>query len=171
MGRIHDRRSCTHINRHAERFQDLLAAGALLDCGLGVEGDAVVAAHGDADRERDREELDDLDELAEELKEADEDIAPAPKSRGEVKEGRSAREALPAERGRLRFEIQPADAAVYLDDEYIGTGRELAGLRRGVPADAGKHTVSVVRPGFVTKTIEVEAKPGAAIDVVVELEK
>ena len=128
-------------------------------------------ARADADRERDREELDDLDELAEELKEADEDIAPAPKSRGEVKEGRSAREALPAERGRLRFEIQPADAAVYLDDEYIGTGRELAGLRRGVPADAGKHTVSVVRPGFVTKTIEVEAKPGAAIDVVVELEK
>ena len=128
-------------------------------------------ARADADRERDREELDDLDELAEELKEADEDIAPAPKSRGEVKEGRSAREALPAERGRLRFEIQPADAAVYLDDEYIGTGRELAGLRRGVPADAGKHTVAVARPGFVTKTIEVGANPGAAIGVVVELEK
>ncbi len=134
-------------------------------------------ARADSGRERDREELDDLEELeeleelADEMEDADEDVAPAPKARGEVKEGRSAREALPAERGRLRFEIEPADAAVYLDDEYVGTGEELAGLRRGVPVDAGKHTVSVVRPGFVTKTIEVEAKPGAAIDVVVELEK
>lgn len=131
-------------------------------------------ARAEADRERDREELEDLEELeelAEELEEVDEDIAPAPKARGAAKEERSAREALPAERGRLRFEIEPADAAVYLDDDYVGTGEELAGLRRGVPVDAGKHTVSVVRPGFVTKTIEVEAKPGAAIDVVVELEK
>jgi len=88
-----------------------------------------------------------------------------------VKEGRSGREALPAERSRLRFEIEPSDAAVYLDDDYVGTGKELAGLSRGVPVDAGKHTVSVVRPGFVTKTIEVEVKPGVAIDVVVELEK
>ena len=131
-------------------------------------------AEAGRERDRDREELEDLEELeelAEELEEADEDIAPAPKARGDVKEGRSAREALPAERGRLRFEIEPADAAVYLDDDYVGTGEELAGLRRGVPVDAGTHTVSVVRPGFVTKTIEVEAKPGAAIDVVVELEK
>ena len=131
-------------------------------------------ARAEAGRERDREELDELEELeelAEELDEADEDVLPAPKARSEAKEGRSTREALPAERGRLRFEIEPSDAAVYLDDEYIGTGEELAGLRRGIPADAGTHTVSVVRPGFVTKTIEVDAKPGAAIDVVVELEK
>ncbi|MBP7677606.1 MAG: PEGA domain-containing protein [Thermoanaerobaculia bacterium] len=131
-------------------------------------------AEAGRERDRDREELDDLEELeelADELEESDEDVTPAPKARGDVKEGRFDREALPAERGRLRFEIEPADAAVYLDDDYVGTGEELAGLRRGVPVDAGKHTVSVVRPGFVTKTIEVEAKPGAAIDVVVELEK
>lgn len=128
-------------------------------------------ARAEADRERDIEELEELEELAVELEEADEDIAPAPKARGEEKEGRSARQALPAERSRLRFEIEPSDAAVYLDDDYVGTGKELAGLSRGVPVDAGKHSVSVVRPGFVTKSIEVEVKPGVAIDVVVELEK
>ncbi len=124
-----------------------------------------------AEAGRSREDLYDLDELEELAEEADEDVRPAPKARGDAREGRFDREALPAERGRLRFEIEPADAAVYLDDDYVGTGEELAGLRRGVPVAAGKHTVSVVRPGFVTKTIEVEAKPGAAIDVVVELEK
>ncbi|MHB8798011.1 MAG: PEGA domain-containing protein [Thermoanaerobaculia bacterium] len=137
--------------------------------------DARVEAGRDRDRDRDEieelEELERLEELADELEEADEDVLPAPKARADEKEGRSFREALPAERGRLRFEIEPADAAVYLDDDYVGTGEELAGLRRGVPVAAGKHTVSVVRPGFVTKTIEVEAKQGAAIDVVVELEK
>jgi len=77
----------------------------------------------------------------------------------------------PAERGRFRFEVEPDDAAVYLDDRYIGTGEELAGLRRGFPVVPGKHTITVVRPGWGSRTIEVEAKPGTAIDVVIELEK
>jgi hypothetical protein len=77
----------------------------------------------------------------------------------------------PADRGRFRFEVRPDDAAVYLDDKYIGTGEELAGLRRGFPVRPGKHVITVVRPGWGTRTIEVEAKPATAIDVVVELEK
>ena len=80
-------------------------------------------------------------------------------------------EIAPAERGRLRFEVEPDDAAVYLDDRYVGTAEELADLRRGLAVKPGKHTVTVVRPGYATKTIDVESKPGAAIDVVIELEK
>jgi hypothetical protein len=77
----------------------------------------------------------------------------------------------PPQRGRIRFDVEPEDAAVYLDDRYVGTGEELAGLRRGLPVKPGRHTVVVIRPGFATRTVEVEAKPGSAVDVVVELER
>jgi hypothetical protein len=77
----------------------------------------------------------------------------------------------PAAQGRLRFEIEPDDAAVYVDDRYVGTAEELAGLSRGLRVQPGRHTVTVVRPGYETKTVDVESKPGAAIDVVIELER
>jgi hypothetical protein len=77
----------------------------------------------------------------------------------------------PASQGRLRFEIEPDDAAVYVDDRYVGTAEELGDLGRGLRVKPGKHVVTVVRPGYGTKTVNVEAKPGAAIDVVIELEK
>jgi hypothetical protein len=77
----------------------------------------------------------------------------------------------PASQGRLRFEIEPDDAAVYVDDRYVGTAEELGGLSRGLRVKPGKHVVTVVRPGYGTKTVDVELKPGAAIDVVIELEK
>lgn len=80
-------------------------------------------------------------------------------------------DAAPAAQGRLRFEIEPDDAAVYLDDRYVGTAEELAGLTRGLRVAPGRHTVTVVRPGYGTKTVEVESQPGKAIDVVVELER
>jgi hypothetical protein len=77
----------------------------------------------------------------------------------------------PADQGRLRFEIEPDDAAVYLDDRYVGTAEELGGLSRGLRVTPGRHTVTVVRPGYATKTVDVESSPGKAIDVVIELEK
>jgi hypothetical protein len=85
--------------------------------------------------------------------------------------GPSEGDAAPASQGRFRFEVEPDDAAVYLDDRYVGTAEELGGLSRGLRVAPGRHTVTVVRPGYGTKTVEVEAKPGAAIDVVIELEK
>jgi len=77
----------------------------------------------------------------------------------------------PAAQVRLRFEVEPDDAAVYVDDRYVGTAEELGDLSRGLRLKPGKHVVTVVRPGYGTKTVTVEAKPGASIDVVIELEK
>ena len=77
----------------------------------------------------------------------------------------------PAEKGRLRFEVVPGDAAVYLDDRYVGTGQELADLGRGLGARPGTHTITVVRPGYGTRTVEIVVKPGKTVDVVVELER
>lgn len=84
---------------------------------------------------------------------------------------RKAADLAPADQGRLRFEIEPDDAAVYLDDRYVGTAEELGGLSRGLRVTPGRHTVTVVRPGYATKTVDVESSPGKAIDVVIELEK
>ena len=84
---------------------------------------------------------------------------------------RTGGDVAPASQGRLRFEIEPDDAAVYVDDRYVGTAEELGALSRGLRVKPGKHTVTVVRPGYGSETIDVESKPGAAIDVVIELEK
>ena len=75
------------------------------------------------------------------------------------------------DKGRLRIQVTPDDAAVYLDDRLVGTADDLAANGRGIRTDAGKHTVTVTRPGYKTKTVDVEALAGKAIDVVVELEK
>ncbi len=75
------------------------------------------------------------------------------------------------DRARLRFSVTPEDAAIYVDDRYVGVGEELNNSRRGVLANAGTHSVTVSRPGFKTKTVEVEAKVGQPVDVVVDLEK
>lgn len=114
--------------------------------------------------EIDGDDLDDLDEV------------PAPEApRTDAEAWRAAepkaKDLAPAEQGRLRFEIEPDDAAVYLDDRYVGTAEELGGLARGLRVTPGRHTVTVVRPGYRAKSIEVESRAGRAVDVVVELEK
>lgn len=107
----------------------------------------------------------------------DEDLTPTtpPAPPAEAEAWRSVEprtgELAPAEQGRLRFDVEPDDAAVYLDDRYVGTAEELGELSRGLRVKPGRHTVTVVRPGYGTKTVDVESKAGAAVDVVVELEK
>ncbi len=55
MACIHRGRAGAHVDRHAQRLQHLLARGAALNGGLGVESDAIIAARRDRDRERDQE--------------------------------------------------------------------------------------------------------------------
>lgn len=84
---------------------------------------------------------------------------------------RSQGAAVSRDRARVRFSITPEDAAIYVDDRYVGVGEELNSSPRGIIVDAGKRTVTVSRPGFKTKTVEVESKVGQPVDVVVDLEK
>lgn len=71
----------------------------------------------------------------------------------------------------FRFVVTPSDAGVYLDDRYVGTGAELRRRDRPFDVEPGKRVVVVQRPGYQTKKVVVEAKPGAPADVFVELEK
>jgi hypothetical protein len=105
-------------------------------------------AYAPRDRDQDRESAD----------EERMDARPAPAPR-------------PANRGRIKFRVTPDDAAVYMDDKYLGAADDLAANPRGVVAEPGTHSITVMRPGYKTKTVEVTARAGSPVDVVVELEK
>ncbi len=53
--------------------------------------------------------------------------------------------------GLLKIRVAPADAAVYLDGEFLGRGDELARLHGAIPVAAGAHRVEGVRPGFKSR--------------------
>ena len=121
--------------------------------------------------------------------EAEEEAPPAPRDvpqRAPRDDGWNDRERVPEERmdarpeplprpasnrARMRFKVTPEDAAVYIDDKYLGVGEDLAANPRGVVTAPGTHTITVVRPGYGTKTVNITARIGAPVDVVMELEK
>lgn len=80
--------------------------------------------------------------------------------------GRPAR----GERSRLAIHAEPADAAVYVDDRFVGTADELSSMERGIVVKPGKHTVTVSRPGYRDKTSDVDVDAGKSETVEVELE-
>ena len=73
----------------------------------------------------------------------------------------------PPNTGRVRIEVRPGDASVYVDDEFWGNARET----KQVILRAGPHVVELVRPGFATLRREVEVVPGETTGVSVELER
>lgn len=74
--------------------------------------------------------------------------------------------------GLVRIRVNPADAAVYLDGEFLGRGDELARLHGALPVAAGMHRIEVVRPGYVSRTVEVEVTgQGDPTRIELELEK
>jgi PEGA domain len=77
----------------------------------------------------------------------------------------------PGNRARMRFKVTPEDAAVYVDDKYLGAGEDLAANPRGIVTDPGTHSITVTRPGYKSKTVDITVRIGAPVDVVVELEK
>src|SRR5450830_62970 len=110
---------------------------------------------------------------------SDRGMAPAPRQR--APEARMPEERMdvrpeplprPAgNRARMRFKVTPEDAAVYVDDKYLGAGEDLGANPRGVVTDPGTHSITVTRPGYKSKTVGVTVRIGSPVDVVVALEK
>jgi hypothetical protein len=73
----------------------------------------------------------------------------------------------PRESGMVRLDVQPADASIYVDGVFRGTGRELRQLR----LPAGRHRIEVVRPGYRTVERDVELAPGQTLDVGIGLDR
>lgn len=120
------------------------------------------------DRDRDEDEEDD-DESEVDSRRTE------PERRDDWREGRRPRESVQkrqeTEDARLRLRVEPTDAAVYLDDRFVGTAEEINSLGRGISVSAGKHTVTVSRPGFEDRTVEVEVDAGETEELKVELKR
>lgn len=75
-----------------------------------------------------------------------------------------------SEPGRIRLQVEPADASVYLDGRFLGSAQELSSLRAGLVVDAGDHTVDVVRPGYRADHRQVSVRTGEEVRLQIELE-
>ncbi len=69
--------------------------------------------------------------------------------------------------GRLRLDVQPPDASIYVDGQFRGTARQIGQL----DLPPGRHRVEIVRPGFRTDDRDVDIEGGRTRDLTVELQR
>lgn len=129
--------------------------------------------YDDVDREEDEIE-EEAEERAEEEREV-EGESPRDSSGVRSEEWRGGRPESPKadsrETARLRVSVEPSDAVVFLDDRFVGTAQEIASLPRGISVAPGKHTVTVSRPGYKDRTVEITVVAGETEDLEVELKR
>ena len=85
-------------------------------------------------------------------------------------EARPAPSGDAADIGRLVLDIDPPDAAVYLDGYFLGLGGDVSQLRAGFVLEPGDHRLEVSRPGFRTRDLAVTLDEGERLEIVVEME-
>ena len=69
--------------------------------------------------------------------------------------------------GRVRLEVRPEDASVYVDDQYWGNASD----SRQLTLRAGRHAIELVRPGLPVARREVDVIVGQSTDVLVDLQR
>ena len=74
------------------------------------------------------------------------------------------------EPGKVRLDVEPGDASVYLDGRFIGTGDEIARMREGLLVNPGEHVLSAVRPGRRGMEKRFTATAGQEVEVDLTLE-
>ncbi len=70
----------------------------------------------------------------------------------------------------LRLSVEPRDASVYLDGQFVGTGTDLSLLHAGLPISPGSHKLSVVRPGHKPVEKSFDVKSGGDVELEISLE-
>lgn len=120
----------------------------------------------DRDGDRPRDDPNDVEAAPDDVRRA-----PAPARGGSDLREDEWRQGRPRHGARLLLMVRPADAAVYLDDRFIGSADEVGGEDQSVPLSAGKHSVTVSRPGYKDKTVTVEVLAGEVKRVDVTLDK
>jgi len=76
------------------------------------------------------------------------------------------RRAMPADTGRLRVDVRPSDASIYIDGVFRGPARAMD----GVLLPSGRHRVEIVRPGYRTEEREIEVRSGETTELRAALE-
>lgn len=67
--------------------------------------------------------------------------------------------------GRLRLQVQPAAASVYLDGVFVASGAELEQLEQPLAVAPGRHLVEALLPGREPASEEVRLAPGELVTV------
>jgi len=98
---------------------------------------------------------------------AEASVDPGDRTRGVREAAPPPRESAERDPGRLRLDVRPDDATVYVDDEFRGTARELHSLL----LPPGRHLVELVRPGFATERREVTVEEGETASLRVDLQR
>ncbi len=73
------------------------------------------------------------------------------------------------EPGEIRFSVLPADARVYLDDDYLGTGAELAALDEAPLFPPGVHVLEVTHPDYRPQRLVFGASDSNPAHVLIDL--
>jgi hypothetical protein len=73
-------------------------------------------------------------------------------------------------RSHLRLTVEPQDASVYLDGQFVGTGTDVSLLHAGLPVAPGHHKLAVVRPGHKAVEKEFDVKSGGNFELEISLE-
>ncbi len=74
---------------------------------------------------------------------------------------------LPADAGRLRVDVRPEDATVYVDGHFVGTSQILR--REPFPLPPGPHLIEVVRPDYKTYQATANVKSGETSELAIDL--
>lgn len=85
--------------------------------------------------------------------------------------GEAVTEDQTARDGFLKLQVTPADAAVYIDDRFFGSGDEISRLHGFIRLPPGEHSIQVTRPGYQTRTLPVSMLPGEKQNLDVWLER
>ena len=62
--------------------------------------------------------------------------------------------------GRVRLEVQPRDAEVFIDGYFAGLVDDFDGRMQGLELESGGYNVEIRKPGWETLTFDVRVTPG-----------
>ncbi len=72
---------------------------------------------------------------------------------------------------KVKLEVTPERAAVFLDDMFVGHVQEFRGLGRSMLVSPGKHRIKVALPGYRTFETEINLLPRQKFTIKTELVK
>lgn len=73
--------------------------------------------------------------------------------------------AYPSDVGYLDLDVNPEEAEVYLDGEYVGTADEFDGYPGFLQVAPGRHSLEFVLDGFFTYRVDLNVHPGATLRI------
>lgn len=65
--------------------------------------------------------------------------------------------------GGISFEIQPSDAQVYVDGQYVGTVGQFTSTSQPLGLTAGRHHIQITAPGYRTMDLDADIVAGEVL--------